>query len=153
MEIERERGISITSSVLQFPYHGLQMNLLDTPGHADFSEDTYRTLHAADAAVMLLDCAKGVEPQTKKLFRVCKQRKMPIFTFVNKMDRPGREPFDLIGEVENVLGIGVYPITWPISRGGRFRGVYHRLENRFTSSTAGRAGSSSARGRGDAPIR
>ncbi len=127
MDMERERGISITSSVLQFPYRGFEMNLLDTPGHADFSEDTYRTLHAADAAVMLLDCAKGVEPQTKKLFRVCKQRRMPIFTFVNKMDRPGREPFDLVGEVENVLGIGVVPITWPVYRGHIFRGIYHRL--------------------------
>ena len=126
MEMERERGISITTSVLQFPYRGLQMNLLDTPGHADFSEDTYRTLHAVDGAVMLLDCAKGVEAQTKKLFRVCKQRAIPIFTFVNKMDRPGRDPFELIGEVESVLGIGVYPITWPIFRGGTFRGVYHR---------------------------
>ena len=106
MELERERGISITTSVMQFPYRGLQMNLLDTPGHADFSEDTYRTLHAVDGAVMLLDCAKGVEAQTKKLFRVCKQREIPIFTFVNKMDRPGRDPFDLVGEVENVLVIG-----------------------------------------------
>src|SRR5580704_11433727 len=130
MDLERERGISITSSVLQFAYHGLAMNLLDTPGHADFSEDTYRTLHAADSAVMLLDCAKGVEPQTKKLFRVCKQRAMPIFTFVNKMDRPGREPFDLVGEVENVLGIGVVPITWPVYRGHIFRGIYHRLLRR-----------------------
>ncbi|MGZ3422280.1 MAG: peptide chain release factor 3 [Polyangiales bacterium] len=127
MDLERERGISITSSVMQFPYHGLQLNLLDTPGHADFSEDTYRTLHAADGAVMILDCAKGVEAQTKKLFRVCKQRAMPIFTFVNKMDRPGREPFDLIGEVEHVLGIGVYPMTWPIYRGPHFAGVYHRV--------------------------
>jgi len=126
MEMERERGISVTSSVLQFPYEGLKMNLLDTPGHADFSEDTYRTLHAADGAVMLLDCAKGVETQTRKLFRVCKQRAMPIFSFVNKLDRPGREPFDLIGEVENVLEIGVYPITWPLYRGAQFRGVYHR---------------------------
>ncbi len=130
MDIERERGISITSSVLQFAYRGLKMNLLDTPGHADFSEDTYRTLHAADGAVMLLDCAKGVEAQTKKLFRVCRQRKIPIFTFVNKMDRPGREPFDLIGEVESVLGIGVYPITWPIYTGGVARGVYHRADRR-----------------------
>src|SRR3984885_7513154 len=127
MDMERERGISITSSVLQFPYHGLKMNLLDTPGHADFSEDTYRTLHAADGAVMLLDCAKGVEAQTKKLFRVCRQRKLPIFTLVNKMDRPGRDPFDLIGEVESVLGIGAYPMTWPIFRGGVFVGVYERL--------------------------
>ncbi len=92
MEIERERGISITTSVLQFPYRGFQMNLLDTPGHADFSEDTYRTLHAVDGAVMLLDSAKGVEAQTRKLFRVCKHRSIPIFTFVNKMDRPGRGP-------------------------------------------------------------
>jgi peptide chain release factor 3 len=132
MEMEKERGISITSSVLQFPFRGLAMNLLDTPGHADFSEDTYRTLHAADGAVMLLDCAKGVEMQTKKLFRVCKQRKMPIFSFVNKLDRPGREPFDLIGEVENVLGIGVYPITWPIYRGPTFRGIYHREKKQVT---------------------
>ncbi len=127
MEIERERGISIVSSVLQFPYKGALLNLVDTPGHADFSEDTYRALMATDAAVMLLDCAKGVERQTKKLFRVCKLRQMPIFTFVNKMDRPGREPFDLVGEVEDVLGIGVYPVTWPIHSSGRFRGVYHRL--------------------------
>lgn len=131
MTMERERGISITSSVLQFPYKGFSINLLDTPGHADFSEDTYRTLHAADAAVMLLDAAKGVEAQTKKLFRVCHRRRMPIFTFVNKMDRPGRDPFDLIGEVENVLGIGSYPVTWPLFRGAEFRGVYHRLEKRI----------------------
>jgi peptide chain release factor 3 len=145
MDLERERGISITSSVLQFPYHGLQLNLLDTPGHADFSEDTYRTLHAADGAVMILDCAKGVEAQTKKLFRVCRQRSMPIFTFVNKMDRPGREPFDLIGEVESVLGIGVYPMTWPIYRGPHFAGVYHRVSkkvwlfdsNKASSTTSG----------------
>ncbi len=146
MEMERERGISITSSVLQFPYRGLQMNLLDTPGHADFSEDTYRTLHAADGAVMLLDCAKGVEVQTKKLFRVCKQRKMPIFSFVNKLDRPGREPFDLIGEVEHVLGIGVYPVTWPIYRGATFRGVYHRQKREVQLFDAKRANSSSASG-------
>ncbi len=127
MDMERERGISITSSVLQFPYKGFSMNLLDTPGHADFSEDTYRTLHAADSAVMLLDCAKGVEAQTKKLFRVCHRRRMPIFTFVNKLDRPGRDPFDLVGEVESVLGIGCYPVTWPVYAGADFRGVYNRL--------------------------
>ncbi|MCK6508287.1 GTP-binding protein, partial [Myxococcota bacterium] len=126
MEMERERGISIASSVLQFPYKGRLLNLVDTPGHADFSEDTYRALMATDAAIMLLDSAKGVETQTKKLFRVCKMRAMPIFTFVNKLDRPGRDPFDLIGEVEEVLGIGVYPITWPITVGNRFLGVYHR---------------------------
>jgi peptide chain release factor 3 len=130
MEMEKERGISITSSVLQFPYRGLAMNLLDTPGHADFSEDTYRTLHAADGAVMLLDCAKGVEAQTKKLFRVCRQRNMPIFSFVNKLDRPGRDPFDLIGEVESVLGIGVYAVTWPLYKGATFRGVYHREQKK-----------------------
>ena len=127
MEMEKERGISIASSVLQFPYKGRLLSLVDTPGHADFSEDTYRALMATDAAIMLLDSAKGVENQTKKLFRVCKLRSMPIFTFVNKLDRPGRDPFDLIGEVEEVLGIGVYPITWPILAGNRFLGVYHRV--------------------------
>jgi len=146
MDLERERGISITSSVLQFPYHGLQLNLLDTPGHADFSEDTYRTLHAADGAVMILDCAKGVEAQTKKLFRVCRQRSMPIFTFVNKMDRPGREPFDLIGEVESVLGIGVYPMTWPIYRGPHFAGVYHRVSKKVWLFDSGKGTSSAQAG-------
>ena len=146
MEMERERGISITSSVLQFPYQGLAMNLLDTPGHADFSEDTYRTLHAADSAVMLLDCAKGVETQTKKLFRVCKQRKMPIFSFVNKLDRPGREPFDLIGEVENVLGIGVYAVTWPLYRGAHFRGIYHREAKKIILFDETRKGNSALSG-------
>ncbi len=152
MEMERERGISITTSVLQFPYRGLQMNLLDTPGHADFSEDTYRTLHAVDGAVMLLDCAKGVESQTRKLFRVCRHRSIPIFTFVNKMDRPGRDPFSLIGEVESVLGIGVFPITWPIFRGGVFRGVYHRLARRVYLFDARDAGSSAAAGAERPPV-
>jgi peptide chain release factor 3 len=146
MEMERERGISITTSVLQFPYRAYQMNLLDTPGHADFSEDTYRTLHAVDGAVMLLDCAKGVEPQTKKLFRVCRQRAMPIFTLVNKMDRPGRDPFDLIGEVESVLGIGAYPMTWPIFRSGAFMGVYERTTRKVHLYDPKRAGSSAAVG-------
>ena len=146
MEMERERGISITTSVLQFPYRGFQINLLDTPGHADFSEDTYRTLHAVDGAVMLLDCAKGVEPQTKKLFRVCRQRKMPIFTLVNKMDRPGRDPFDLVGEVESVLGIATYPITWPIFRGGTFVGVCERSTRRVHLFDPSRAGSSAGVG-------
>jgi len=141
MEMERERGISITTSVLQFPYRGLQMNLLDTPGHADFSEDTYRTLHAVDGAVMLLDSAKGVEAQTKKLFRVC------------KMDRPGRDPFELVGEVENVLGIGVYPITWPVFRGGTFRGVYHRVEHKVYLFDAADAGSSAAHGAEKPPVK
>jgi peptide chain release factor 3 len=146
MEMERERGISITTSVLQFPYRRFQMNLLDTPGHADFSEDTYRTLHAVDGAVMLLDCAKGVEAQTKKLFRVCRQRRMPIFTLVNKMDRPGRDPFDLVGEVESVLGIGAYPMTWPIFREGTFVGVYERTTRRVHIFDPSRAGSSAAAG-------
>jgi len=151
MEMEKERGISITTSVMAFPYHGLVMNLLDTPGHADFSEDTYRTLHAVDGAVMLLDSAKGVEAQTKKLFVVCKDRKMPIFSFVNKMDRPGRDPFDLIGEVEHLLGIGVYPMTWPIWRGATFRGVYHRMDKSVHVFDASRAGSSAAQGAEKAP--
>ncbi|MCC7540757.1 MAG: peptide chain release factor 3 [Deltaproteobacteria bacterium] len=146
MEMERERGISITTSVLQFPYRGLQLNLLDTPGHADFSEDTYRTLHAVDGAVMLLDSAKGVESQTRKLFRVCRQRSIPIFTFANKMDRPGRDSFAIVGEIETVLGIGVFPITWPIFRNGVFRGVYHRLAKRVHLFDAQDAGSSAARG-------
>jgi peptide chain release factor 3 len=152
MEMERERGISITTSVLQFPYRGFQMNLLDTPGHADFSEDTYRTLHAVDGAVMLLDCAKGVEAQTRKLFRVCRQRSIPIFTFVNKMDRPGRDAFSLVGEVESVLGIGVYPVTWPIFRAGVFRGVYHRLARRVYLFDEEHAGSSAGVGAERPPV-
>ena len=123
MELERQRGISITSSVLQFEHRGHRMNLLDTPGHQDFSEDTYRTLAAADAAVMLIDSAKGVETQTKKLFKVCRMRGIPIFTFVNKMDRVGREPFELLHEVEEVLGIRTCPITWPVGQGRDFKGV------------------------------
>lgn len=131
MELEKQRGISITSTVLQFPYHGYMLNLLDTPGHEDFSEDTYRTLVAADAAVMLIDNAKGVEPQTKKLFHVCRQRGIPIFTFVNKMDRAGRDPLDLMEELEEVLGIRSVPMVWPIGDGDRFRGVYDRQDGRL----------------------
>ena len=153
MAMERERGISITTSVMQFNYEGLQMNLLDTPGHADFSEDTYRTLHAVDGAVMLLDAAKGVESQTRKLFRVCRQRSIPIFTFVNKMDRPGRDPFELIGEVESVLGIGVYPVSWPVFRQGVFRGVYHRVLRQLMLFDATRAGSSSNMGAELPPVK
>lgn len=126
MEIEKQRGISVSSSVLQFEYQGVQINLLDTPGHKDFSEDTYRTLMAADAAVMLIDAAKGVEAQTRKLFEVCRMRQIPIFTFMNKLDRPSREPLDLIDELEKVLGIRSCPMSWPIGLGDRFRGVYDR---------------------------
>ncbi|HET7784486.1 MAG TPA: GTP-binding protein [Myxococcales bacterium] len=123
MELERQRGISVTSSVLQFEHRGFRINLLDTPGHQDFSEDTYRTLAAADAAVMLIDSAKGVEAQTRKLFQVCRLRGIPIFTFVNKLDRLGREPFDNLHEVEELLGIRTCPITWPLGQGPEFKGV------------------------------
>ncbi len=126
MELEKERGISVTSSVLQFPYRGHAVNLLDTPGHQDFSEDTYRTLAAADAAVMLIDAAKGVEPQTIKLFKVCRMRGIPIFTFCNKLDRYGRLPLELMDELEKVLGLRAYPMNWPIGSGPEFRGVYDR---------------------------
>ena len=113
MEIEKQRGISVTSSVMQFQYQGYCINILDTPGHQDFSEDTYRTLVAADSAVMLLDGAKGVEAQTIKLFHVCSMRKLPIFTFINKMDRASKDPFSLMQDLEDVLGIRSYPINWP----------------------------------------
>ncbi len=126
MDIEKERGISVTSSVLQFNYKGCCINILDTPGHQDFSEDTYRTLMAADAAVMVIDGAKGVEAQTKKLFKVCTLRHIPIFTFVNKLDQEARDPFDLMEEIESVLGIGTYPMNWPIGSGQNFRGVFDR---------------------------
>ena len=126
MDIEKERGISVTSSVLQFTYEGHCINILDTPGHQDFSEDTYRTLMAADAAVMVIDGAKGVEAQTIKLFKVCTLRHIPIFTFVNKLDHDARDPFDLMEEIEDVLGIGTYPMTWPIGSGRNFKGVFDR---------------------------
>jgi len=126
MELEKERGISVTSTVLQFEYRDHVLNLLDTPGHNDFSADTYRTLTAADSAVMLIDNAKGVEAQTKKLFAVCRERGIPIFTFVNKMDHPGRGPLALLTEVEEVLSIGSCPINWPIGQGSEFKGVFDR---------------------------
>ena len=126
MEIEKARGISVSTSVMMFPYEGLLYNLLDTPGHEDFSEDTYRTLAAADSAIMLIDAAKGVEAQTRKLFEVCRLRAMPIFTFINKMDREGREPLELMEEVEKLLGIHCVPVNWPIGIGANFRGVYDR---------------------------
>ena len=126
MDIEKQRGISVTSSAMQFVYDGYRINILDTPGHQDFSEDTYRVLVAADAAVMLLDAAKGVEAQTIKLFKVCRMRNIPIFTFVNKMDRAAKDPFSLMEELEQVLGIRSCPINWPIGVDGDFQGVYHR---------------------------
>ncbi len=126
MEIEKQRGISVTSSVMQFQYDGFCINILDTPGHQDFSEDTYRTLMAADSAVMVIDGAKGVEPQTRKLFKVCAMRHIPIFTFVNKMDRETKDPFDLLDELERELGIETYAMNWPIGCGKDFQGVYDR---------------------------
>lgn len=139
MEIEKQRGISVSSSVLQFDYDGFCVNILDTPGHQDFSEDTYRTLVAADAAVMLLDGAKGVEPQTIKLFQVCRMRGIPIFTFINKMDRAALPPFELMDELEKVLGIFSYPMNWPIGTHGDFKGIYNRRSGRvelFDSKTS-----------------
>ena len=128
MEIEKERGISVTSSVLQFNYGGYCINILDTPGHEDFSEDTYRTLMAADSAVMAIDASKGVEKQTIKLFKVCVMRHIPIFTFINKMDREANDPFELLDEIESVLGISTCPVNWPIGCGKEFKGVYDRNE-------------------------
>ena len=131
MEMEQQRGISITSTVLQFLYQGFQINLLDTPGHQDFSEDTYRTLAAADNAVMLIDAAKGLEPQTRKLFEVCQMRSLPIFTFVNKLDRPGREALELLDEIEQELGMQTYAVNWPIGMGDRFQGVFDRVHRQI----------------------
>jgi peptide chain release factor 3 len=131
MQMEQERGISVTSSVLQFQYGGYAVNLLDTPGHQDFSEDTYRTLMAADSAVMLLDNRKGVEEQTRKLFEVCRLRRTPVFTFVNKCDRPGADPIQLLDDVERELGMKCYAMTWPVHAGDRFLGVYDRSDGRI----------------------
>ena len=141
MEIEKQRGISVTSSVMQFQYNGFCINILDTPGHQDFSEDTYRTLMAADSAVMVIDGAKGVEPQTRKLFKVCAMRHIPIFTFINKMDRDTKDPFDLLDEVERELGIETYAMNWPIGSGKDFQGVYDREDSRllFFSGLNGKA--------------
>jgi len=137
MEVEKERGISVTSSVMQFPYEGHTINLLDTPGHQDFSEDTYRVLTAVDAAVMVIDAAKGVEAQTIKLLEVCRLRDTPIITFVNKMDREVREPLALLEEIESVLRIDCAPVTWPLGMGKAFRGVWHLLNNRLMRFTPG----------------
>ena len=131
MELEKQRGISITSSVMQFEYDGYCINILDTPGHQDFSEDTYRTLMAADSAVMVIDAAKGIEPQTRKLFKVCAMRHIPIFTFINKLDRDARSPYDLMEQLESEFGIGTYPMNWPIGSGRDFKGVYDRQEGKI----------------------
>ncbi|WP_066252351.1 peptide chain release factor 3 [Neobacillus drentensis] len=130
MEIEKQRGISVTSSVMQFDYDGFRVNILDTPGHQDFSEDTYRTLMAVDSAVMIVDAAKGIEAQTLKLFKVCRMRGIPIFTFMNKLDRQGKPPLELLAELEEVLGIESYPMNWPIGMGKEFLGIYDRFNNR-----------------------
>ncbi len=135
MALEQQRGISITSTVLQFPYQGHTVNLLDTPGHRDFSEDTYRVLAAADAAVMVLDAAKGIEPQTLKLFDVCRQRGLPLLTFINKWDRPGREPLELLDQIEEQIGLIATPVTWPVGIAGDFRGVIDRRDGLYTRFT------------------
>ena len=142
MEIEKQRGISVTSSVMQFNYGGYCINILDTPGHQDFSEDTYRTLMAADSAVMVIDGAKGVEDQTRKLFQVASLREIPIFTFVNKMDRETRDPFQLLEDIESELGIKSYPMNWPIGCGSHFKGVYDRATNTIHSFDGGNHGQS-----------
>ena len=137
MEIEKQRGISVTSSVMQFNYNDHCINILDTPGHQDFSEDTYRTLMAADSAVMVVDAAKGVEEQTRKLFQVCALREIPIFTFINKMDRESQDPFKLLDDVESELGIKTYPMNWPIGSGKDFKGVYERDNKRIIAFDGG----------------
>ncbi|MDD3409309.1 MAG: peptide chain release factor 3 [Eubacteriales bacterium] len=142
MDIEKQRGISVTSSAMQFEFDGFRINILDTPGHQDFSEDTYRVLVAADAAVMLIDAAKGVEAQTIKLFKVCRMRHIPIFTFVNKMDRAGKDPFALMEEIENVLGIRTCPMNWPIGVDGDFQGVYIRDTGKINLYSGGNHGAS-----------
>ncbi|MDO5001923.1 MAG: peptide chain release factor 3 [Eubacteriales bacterium] len=142
MELEKQRGISITSSVMQFEYEGYCINILDTPGHQDFSEDTYRTLMAADSAVMVIDAAKGIEPQTRKLFKICAMRHIPIFTFINKLDREARSPYDLMEELENEFGIGTYPMNWPIGCGQEFKGVYDREKKEILAFTEFHRGSS-----------
>src|SRR6187401_857182 len=140
MALEKQRGISITSSVMQFPFRERIINLLDTPGHEDFSEDTYRTLTAVDSALMVIDCAKGVEQRTIKLMEVCRLRDTPILTFINKLDREGREPLDLLDEIEKVLKIVCAPVTWPIGMGRALQGVYHMLEDRIYIYQAGEKG-------------
>jgi peptide chain release factor 3 len=144
MAMEQQRGISITSTVLQFRYRGAAMNLLDTPGHRDFSEDTYRVLAAADAAIMVLDAAKGIEPQTRKLFEVCRDRGVPLLTFLNKYDRPGRDPLELVDEIVDQLGIQPTPVTWPVGIAGDFRGVVDRRDGLFTKYARSARGAAEA---------
>ena len=131
MKIEQQRGISVTSSVMTFEHEGVTFNLLDTPGHEDFSEDTYRTLTAVDSAVMVIDAAKGIEPQTRKLFEVCRIRNVPIITFVNKVDREGRAPFELLDEIADMLALDVAPMSWPVGMGGEFEGIYDLVNDRL----------------------
>ena len=140
MRLEQQRGISVTSSVMQFPYNDCIINLLDTPGHEDFSEDTYRTLTAVDSALMVIDCAKGVEERTIKLMEVCRLRDTPIMTFINKLDRDGRAPIELLDEIERVLGIATAPVTWPIGMGRELKGIYHLTEDRIYVYEAGERG-------------
>src|SRR3954462_15717737 len=154
MALEQQRGISVTSSVMQFPYDGRMVNLLDTPGHEDFSEDTYRTLTAVDSALMVIDCAKGVEERTIRLMEVCRLRDTPIMTFINKLDREGREPTELLDEIERVLKITCAPVTWPIGMGRALQGIYHLLEDRiyvYQPGEKGRAGTHETIDRLDSP--
>ena len=129
MDIEKQRGISVTTSVMEFDYHDYKINILDTPGHQDFAEDTYRTLTAVDSVIIVVDGAKGVETQTRKLMEVCRMRNTPVIIFINKMDREAKDPFDLLDELEEELSIHVRPLTWPIESGARFKGVYNIYEH------------------------
>ncbi len=140
MRLEQQRGISVTSSVMQFPFRECIVNLLDTPGHEDFSEDTYRTLTAVDSALMVIDCAKGVEERTVKLMDVCRLRDTPIITFINKLDREGRAPIELLDEIEEVLKIRTAPVTWPIGMGQRLKGIYHIPQDRIYAYQPAREG-------------
>src|SRR6202167_5355400 len=140
MRLEQQRGISVTSAFMQFPYDGCIVNLLDTPGHEDFSEDTYRTLTAVDSALMVIDCAKGVEERTIKLMEVCRLRDTPIMTFINKLDRDGRPPIELLDEIERVLKIQTAPVTWPIGMGRELKGINHMIEDRICLYEAGGRG-------------
>ena len=131
MEIEKQRGISVATSVMSFQYDNRLINILDTPGHKDFAEDTYRTLTAVDSVILVIDCVKGVEEQTEKLMEVCRMRDTPVQVFINKMDRDGRDPYDLIEEVEEKLGIQVFPVTWPVGIGKEFKGVWHLQDHQM----------------------